>query len=567
MLPLLVVFVLLLLPAGVSAFFIREPVALSFAIKEILLACLFFLIPLFIFYKNIKVYLCLLLPIILLSPLFIFSILLFELRPRFELIALVMQSNMTEISEVVSGYLSLFIPVSLAYTLLYLYCLKKIQFRKIQFGIAFSISLLAAVLALGKVGYEKGLYKQTTTNMDLDSFMKVKYYPASFVGGALEAYSTLVNNEMKVAEDFSFRALQKDTVEHRKVFVLIIGESSRYNSWQINGYNRNTSPRLAARDNLVSFSNVISGSSQTRMSVPMMITRATPDSIDVQFREKSILSAFSEAGYKTVWLSNQTDQEIFWSGSINAHAKAADISIFSPSLSPNFELEEYYDERLLPALDTLLHTLQEDLFIVLHTMGNHWDYSKRYPKEFDHFRPSGKTVSIRKPTAHNRDAVINSYDNSLLYADYIIDSVINTISKHNVVSAVKFLSDHGEDLYDACSTKVDFHLKESPHTLHVPLFIWTSDLYRHLYPDKQKSLICNKDKKVGPENTFYTLLDLANIGIQEDEPFKSLANADYQDSEQKYLENSTRKSSLYSNLRSSFSEYEHPVQPTTFRAK
>ena len=68
----------------------------------------------------------------------------------------------------------------------------------------------------------------------------------------------------------------------------------------------------------------------------------------LQFKEKSILTAFKEAGFRTAWLSNQSDMEIFWSGSINLHAKTADIAVFSLTKTPNFEWEDYYDERLLP---------------------------------------------------------------------------------------------------------------------------------------------------------------------------------------------------------------------------
>lgn len=122
------------------------------------------------------------------------------------------------------------------------------------------------------------------------------------------------------------------------------------------------------------------------MSVPQMITRATPDSIELVFQEKSIIAAFSEAGFKTAWLSNQTAKEIFWSGAINWHAKTADTTVFSPCYSPNLEFEAPYDERLLPLLNKLVNSMQENLFIVLHTMGNHWNYAKKYPKEFDFFQ-------------------------------------------------------------------------------------------------------------------------------------------------------------------------------------
>ena len=548
LLPLLGVLVLLVMPAAFSAFGTTGQLYLSFAIKEVLLALLFFLIPVVAFYRNIKAYLYCLLPLVILSPLFIYSITLFRIRPRFELMALIMQTNYAEMLEVISGYIGSFLPVTLLYLLLYLYFTKNTHITRIPFKVALCISLVAAVLSFGRVIYEQGLYAKPLENISRHNPFLVKYYPVSLLGGALTAYYTLAEGQMKVPDDFSFQAFPKDSRPERKIHVLIIGESSRYDRWQLNGYEKPTSPRLLKQENLISYSNVVAGSNQTCMSVPQMITRATPDSIFLQYQEKSILSAFREAGFKTAWLSNQTDQEIFWSGSINWHAKTADLSLFSPSISPNFEFDAYHDERLLPILDSLLHSDEKNVYVVLHTIGNHWNYAKRYPASFDFFKPSGTTIDICRPKAQKRIAVSNSYDNSILYADYIIDSVINMVKRMNAISSVTFLSDHGEDLFDAHPAIIDFHLTESPTTLHVPLFIWTSDLFREVYPEKQQALLANKNRKVGAENTFYTLLDLANLSISKEDPTKSLASPNFIDSQQKYLSKEIKKGKVFSNL-------------------
>lgn len=541
------ILLLLLLPAAFSAFISRQPISLFFSLKEILLAALLFLIPTVLFYRNIKVYLYLLIPLVLLSPLIIFSIVLYDIRPRFELIALVMQTNVSEMKEAISGYLAIFLPFTLVYSLLYLYLVRKLPIKRIPFKAALPISLLALLFSFGRIGFEENLHTQPIGEIKAANLLVVRYYPVSLIGGVMEAYS-FAGGDMNVPDNFSFHAFAKDSLPQRKIFVLIIGESSRYDRWQINGYERETSPRLLRQKNLISYPNVVSGSKQTFMSVPQMITRATPDSIHLLFQEKSILAAFSEIGYKTAWLSNQTDQEMFYSGPINWHAKKADISIFSPSNSPNFEFDSPYDERLLPVLDSLVQSNKENLFIVLHTMGNHWNYAKRYPKSFDTFKPSGTTVSISRPSAETREAVINSYDNSILYADYVIDSVIKIIDKEKAVSSVAFLSDHGEDLFDYDHSMIDYHLSDSPITLHVPLFIWTSDPYRQAYPQKQQALQENRHKKIGTENTFYTLLDMANVGIMKEDSTKSLASPSFKDSDQKYVGGKSRKGLLYSNL-------------------
>jgi glucan phosphoethanolaminetransferase (alkaline phosphatase superfamily) len=279
---------------------------------------------------------------------------------------------------------------------------------------------------------------------------------------------------------------------------------------------------------------VIAGAHYTWVSVPQIITRANPDNYDAQFREKSILSAFRESGFKTSWLSNQSDQDIFWSGTITLHAKTADVSIFSPTYSPNLEFDDVYDGRLLPLLDSVLAADSRNQFIVLHTMGNHWEYSRRYPDQFDIFRPSGKTQSINPPEDAKREAILNSYDNSILYADFLIDSVIRIVDRRADIAAVTFISDHGEDLFDSGNGQLDFHFRPSPATLRVPLFIWTSAGYATTFPEKCKNLLKNTSRKVGTENIFYTGVDMANLRFPQFDSTKSLASADFQPSRQTF---------------------------------
>ena len=97
---------------------------------------------------------------------------------------------------------------------------------------------------------------------------------------------------------------------------------------------------------------------------------------------------------------------------------------------------------------------QANIFVVLHTIGSHYQYSLRYPDEFDIFKPSSEWLNLKE----YKDLIINSYDNSILYADFIIDGVIEVLNKNNFISSVMYISDHGENLFDEydliCSNKV-----------------------------------------------------------------------------------------------------------------
>ena len=503
-------------------------------LRALLVPLLVFLAPIAIFYRNVKLYLLLLLPLVIITPLFLFSTYYFAVPPGFELIAFILQTNVREASEAITPFLIYFIPFQLIFTGLYLFAVQRLPFKIVPVRMALVISLSAGIV-LGVITiHVNELYAKPFHDLGKHDLLLKYDYPITLVNGANEARVFLKKNNLKEAESFSFRAVKNDTLHHRQVYVLIIGESSRYDRWQVNGFHRETSPLLNTVTDLITFRDVVAGAHYTWVSVPQIITRANPDNYDLQYREKSILGVFSEAGFYTYWLSNQSDQDIFWSGSITLHARTADVSMFSPTYSPNLEFEDIYDGRLLPILDSVLVADKRNLFIVLHTMGNHWEYSRRYPEEFDFFQPSGRTVSINPPDQFNREALLNSYDNSIRYADHFIYNVIRKVEAQADIASVMFISDHGEDLYDSFPERPDFHFRPSSATLRVPLFVWTSKSYNSIFPAKRLNMEANVSKRIGTENIFYTLADMANITMEGFDPTKSISHTVFVPSEQKF---------------------------------
>ena len=497
--------------------------------------------PVGFFYKNIKIYLYILIIWIVITPFFLFSIILFNQSPDAGLIVLGMQTDKTEIAELVYGFKAMFAVLTILYTFFYLLAVKSLSYKRIFFKTAIGISVFAIIILAG----EYIIQPKKHTNWALRYFEN--YYPMSFLYGLYKTYAYAKKNNIEQSEKFFFQAHSKNTIPERQVYVLVIGESSRYDRWQVNGYPKATSPRLSQRENLIVFSNVISGGSLTEVVVPQIITRANPDNMELQYKEKSILSAFKEAGFKTAWLSNQLGRGIFTSGTIPAHAKTADFFRFSSYEGFNNE-KYYYDERLLPLLDSVIRSDNRNYFVVLHLFGSHWDYSKRYPKKFDYFKPSGYTQSISPPTNENKEAFLNTYDNTIRYSDFVIDSIIGIIKKYHTVSTVMYISDHGEALFDNPNGS-KFHNDANRFTLHVPFFIWTSDGYPKKIPGKKEILSSHIKNKIGTENAFYTLLDLANISFPGFDSTKSIAHPSFKDNKQKYYIPNKEKAYYYNELK------------------
>ncbi|WP_354668867.1 sulfatase-like hydrolase/transferase [uncultured Duncaniella sp.] len=77
--------------------------------------------------------------------------------------------------------------------------------------------------------------------------------------------------------------------------VVVIGESLRSDHVPMNGYHRNTMPRLSRDSNLISFAHVFSEPWCTHTSVPRIMTRADSANPDIAYEEQSFITLFKRA--------------------------------------------------------------------------------------------------------------------------------------------------------------------------------------------------------------------------------------------------------------------------------
>ena len=308
---------------------------------------------------------------------------------------------------------------------------------------------------------------------------------------------------------FRFHAHADQDGQGPQVVVMVIGESSRYDRWGINGYGRYTNPLLSQQANLVPLADVITSVSATRLSVPVMISRKPAmQSLKDGFSEKSFLTAFKEAGYKTFWLSNQISFGKF-DTPVSVFAKEADEVEFL-NLG-GFTDNSNYDEVLFAPLAHALADPAPKKLVVLHTLGSHWNYSHRYPKQFDKWQPS--LFGVDKPVFTDidiKEKLNNSYDSSILYTDWFLDRVIETLKGGAQPASLLYVADHGQTLYDN-SCKLAFHGHNTQYEFHIPAFAWYSDAYAELHPDKVAQLRRHSKARLATENVFHTLLDLGNV--------------------------------------------------------
>ena len=95
--------------------------------------------------------------------------------------------------------------------------------------------------------------------------------------------------------------------------------------------------------------------------------------------------------------------------------------------------------------EQILASKKNKILIVLHTSTSHGPtYSKKYPSRFETFKPVCNSVELGNCS---QKELINAYDNTIIYTDYILHNVIEDLKQlKEYKSAMLFVSDHGESL-------------------------------------------------------------------------------------------------------------------------
>jgi glucan phosphoethanolaminetransferase (alkaline phosphatase superfamily) len=115
----------------------------------------------------------------------------------------------------------------------------------------------------------------------------------------------------------------------------------------------------------------------------------------------------------------------------------------------DFDADNNFDEKLWDFLSEVLQREEKKVLIVLHTLGSHFRYNFRHPPEYEIFKPSLKgSFDYNMISSKNKEMFINTYDNSIVYTDFFLATTIQKLDSLNAVSALAFVSDHGENLFD-----------------------------------------------------------------------------------------------------------------------
>ncbi|QXB20409.1 kdo(2)-lipid A phosphoethanolamine 7''-transferase [Lelliottia amnigena] len=347
-----------------------------------------------------------------------------------------------------------------------------------------TLVVLAGLMVWGPIRLldVKQKYDERTSGVDMPSYGGVvanSYLPSNWIS-ALGLYAwaqvdeSADNKSLKnPAKQFTYQA-PKDIDD--TYFIFIIGETTRWDHMGILGYDRDTTPKLSQEKNLIAYRGY-SCDTATKLSLRCMFVRegGADDNPQRTLKEQNVFSVLRQLGFTSdlyamqseMWFySNTMAQNIAYREQIGAEPRNRGKSV---------------DDMLL--IDEMKNSLNGNPdgkhMIILHTKGSHFNYTQRYPRNFAKWTP--ECVGVDKDCT--KDELVNSFDNSVLYVDHFIDSVIDQVRDKKAI--VFYAADHGESINEFEHLHGTPRKMAPPEQFRVPMMVWMSDKYLE-NPDKAK---------------------------------------------------------------------------------
>lgn len=338
-------------------------------------------------------------------------------------------------------------------------------------------------IALVLLGLSRPLYTELT-GIDSLNRTKMLFTDSLQYFAVIEEYAARGPERMEMVKRHVEKASGEDGI-----FVLIIGESHNRNRCSAYGYEPDTTPfmKAASREpDFILMRNAFSCHVQTMQVVSCMLSAHNQY---VQYGNTALPSIFDVlkyCGYYTVFLSNQYPHGRYDSP-IAALVSGADECVWLNTMEDFILWRARFDETLLAPLSQ--HLRSDRSFVVLHLMGSHGPYARRYPKGFREDLASWHV-----------------YDRSVLYVDGVLERIFTMLRKNPRVKAALYLADHSEK--PGVGHGADAYVQEIAE---IPMLLYLSESLRRERPGLAETLRSHAGSVFTNDLTFELLLDLMGV--------------------------------------------------------
>lgn len=438
-------------------------------------------------------------------------------------IFIMFESNISEAGEYMTQYFAWWmIPAFLAHTAFAYFLWTRLRPVYMPRGRAF-VAAIAIVFAV--VGYP--LIKQTQrTGSFAGGFEKfedriepaVPWQMAVAYHRYLDTLAGMQDMLHSTSKVPPLHNLKVTDADKPSTLVLVIGESTNRQRMSLYGYGRNTTPELdKLKDQLAVFDNVITPRPYTIEALQQVLTFADEENPDLYLSTPSLVSMMKQAGYKTFWITNQqtmTKRNTM----LTTFSEQADEQVYLNN-NRNQNAAQYDGDVIEPFNKALTDPAQRKL-IVVHLLGTHMSYQYRYPPTFDKFQDrTGVPAGVRD----DQVPTYNSYDNAVLYNDFVVSSLIKDYAKSDPNGFLLYLSDHGEDVFDSAGHNTLGRNENKPTApmYTIPFMAWASPKWRE---NHDWNFAADLGRPYSSSHLIHTWADMAGLSFDELDRSKSLVS-------------------------------------------
>lgn len=340
------------------------------------------------------------------------------------------------------------------------------------------------------------------------------FQPGAPLSGAIR-YAQLIlasrNIVVQTRGEDAVRGAKISAVDKPVLTVIMVGETARAQNFGLNGYERDTTPELGQRDDVIAFQDVSSCGTATATSLPCMFSRFGRGEYSYAngLANENLLDVLNHAGVQVDWLDNNT-------GDKGIAARVGGSENLAYLDDPTYcSTGECNDGIFLPYLQNAIDMITEDTVLVMHHIGSHGPaYYLRYPDAYRRFTPTCDSSELKNCSS---EEIVNAYDNTLAYTDHVLAEAIKLLeTQDKAIATMIYMSDHGESLGEN-----GLYLHGTPYFMapetqtKVPFVIWLSDAYKSAFTPDMTCLNARAQTPVTHANLYHSVLGIMDITTTE----------------------------------------------------
>ena len=442
---------------------------------------------------------------------FIIYALNFDTKMTMDILFTVFQSNSSESYEFVNDFISwkymlLFIVITAAVGVL-LYRQEKKETLKIEKSLLIFIIITFLSISLTQFSQLR------LPNFVIKGFNKY--------GEELKLFREV--QEKRKTGEIKFNASKKAQGE---TYIIIIGESLQKKHMGIYGYLRDTTPilsKMSSDGELMVFTNIYSNHTLTVPVLEFSLTEANQYNNKNYYDSISIVELLKKADIETYWLTNQSIYGA-WDNMVSVIASSSDnLVALNKSAGKQIKTLKYDGALIDEVKKVLAQKTDKNRVIFVHLMGNHTDYGSRYPGD----KYTIYNEKLRQGEFGSRVSKVNSidfYDNSIVYNDYVVSSILKELQKEKGANGFIYMSDHADDVNAKLAHMMGFFTYEMTQ---IPMIGWFSEKYKIKYSGKYNTLLNNRDKLYSNDMFYDTLVGIFDVKTDKYSAKYDFSSKDY----------------------------------------